>query len=103
MWRIIMGAEKPFTVENGELVFALAPKLRRDWLEKGKASFLLLGRTQVEYRVPEDVDTYADGVKVRSYKLHGDGWAKIEGETLRGGLAERVRAGDFKKIEVEVW
>lgn len=103
MWRIIMGVEKPFTVENGELVFALAPKLRRDWLEKGKASFLLLGRTQVEYRVPEGVDTYAEGVKVRSYKLHGDGWAKIEGETLRGGLAERVRAGDFKKIEVEVW
>lgn len=103
MWRILIGIEKPFNEEKDELVFSLSPKLRHDWLNGGKASFLLFGKTYVEYRVPEGVDTYASGVKVRSYKLFEGGWTKVEGESLRGALAERVRCGDFEKIEVEIW
>ena len=98
MWRVMMGIEKPFTVENGELKFELSPKLHKDFFDGGRASFTLFGKTKV---------TYVNGggkngweCVPASYTLKGERTEKVK--TVTGELAQAVRNGQYTEIEVEL-
>ncbi len=98
MWRLMMGLEQPFTVEGGELKFSLSPKLHKDFFADGRVVFTLFGRTKVTYLNRSGKSTWE--VRVSRYRLIGEETA----ETLSvcGELAEKVRAGKYREIEVEL-
>ena len=88
--------EKPFCVENGELVFAPKPKLSSSFFTKeGKVRFLLFGKTQFEISNPKRLDCY-NGVKL-TYRLDGTPMEEVKGE-----WAQKLREGAFKLVEAEV-
>ena len=99
MWRVMMGIDKPFTVENGVLKFELSPKLHKDFFDGGKASFTLFGKTKITYINHSDKNAY-DGVKPALYRLIGE--KTVEAVSVTGELAENVRNGKYREIEVEL-
>ncbi len=99
MWRLMMGVEHPFTLENGELNFALAPKLHKKFFENGRVSFTLFGSTKVVYLNRSGRSTW-ENVHPALYRLKGDG--VVETPSVKSKLAEDVRAGKFYEIEVEL-
>ena len=102
MWRMMMGTQKPFSVQNGELKFELNPVLSKDFFTKdGSVSFTLFGRTKITYHNKSGKDTYSKGVSVKSYRLKGEGIDEVV-ESVTGALAEKVRAGQIKEIEAEI-
>ena len=102
MWRVMMGIQKPFTVQNGELKFELDPVLNNDFFTKdGSVSFTLFGRTKITYHNKSGKDTYQKGVGVKRYRLKGEGVDEVV-ESVTGALAEKVRTGQIKEIEAEI-
>lgn len=99
MWRIMMGIERPFKVENGTPEFALTPKLKKDFFDGGRVSFTLFGRTKITYINLGGKDTY-DGAEIKLYRLIGEDIT--ETKTVTGRLAENVRSGKYGEIEVEI-
>ena len=99
MWRVMMGIERPFTVQNGALKFELTPKLHKDFFDDGKASFTLFGNTLVTYVNRSGKSTW-DGVKVAKYRLIGE--RTVETPTVTGILAQYVRQAKYHHIEVEL-
>lgn len=99
MWRVMMGVERPFTVENGELKFALSPKLNNEFFSNGKVSFKLFGKIEITYLNRSGKNTY-EGATVALYRLVGE--KTVEVQTVIGELAEAVRSGRYPKIEVEI-
>lgn len=102
MWRVMMGIDRPFTVENGELRFALSPVLHKSFFdERGCVRFRLFGKIDVIYHNASGKSTYEEGVRVVNYRLvgeHTDETAPL----VSGALAENIRAGKIKRIEVEI-
>ncbi len=94
MWRHIMGFERPFLLENGELKFKLSPKLHKDFFRDGKVSFTLFGTTVVTYVNNSGKSTW-EGVNAEYYGINGVKHREISGE-----LAEELRSGKIKEIEV---
>lgn len=99
MWRVIMGVSRPFIFENGELEFRLAPKLHKDFFDCGRVSFTLFGKIKITYVNRSGKSTW-DGTEISKYILKGE--KTIEAQTVTGKLAEEVRSGKFKEIEVEI-
>ena len=98
MWRLMMGIEQPFTVDNGELKFELAPKLSQSFFQNGRVSFTFLSKTKVTYINLSGKNTWDTQVKM--YRLKGK--ETLETKTVTGALAENVRNGDYCEIEVEL-
>lgn len=99
MWRTMMGISKPFVMENGELKFELSPKLHKDFFDGDKVTFRLFGKTDVTYINKSGKSTW-NGTQVARYRLKGE--KTVEAQTVTGSLAEDVRKGKFKTIEVEI-
>jgi hypothetical protein len=94
MYVLLFAGERIFSFEKGILQFHLEPKLSREFFDKkGLASFLLLSKVQVLYHNPKHLDCYK-GVRL-SYLIEGRRLAVVD-----GALAERIRAGQIKKVEV---
>lgn len=96
MWRIMMGAEKPFTVEDGKLTFSLSPKLHKSFFKDNKVSFTLFGSTEITYINESGKNTW-DGLKASRYVIDGVSYESVTGDT-----AENVRDGKYKNIEVNL-
>ncbi len=116
--------DRPFRVENGELVFELAPVLP-GWMfsereeertlvsadetehairfQAGTYAALLLGGALVVYRNPDRLPTYGDGgARVKAMQLtrqDGSG-LQVEGARVAGAVAREIRDGVFCRIEV---
>lgn len=99
MWRTVMGADRPFSVQNGTLRFELSPKLHKDFFADGRVSFTLFGNVQVTYINRSGKSTW-EGVKAAKYTLIGE--ETIETDIVSGALARDVRNNKFSKIEVEL-
>jgi len=119
LWSLLFAGPAPFAVDNARrLVFALKPQLDKEFflkkeaavtldngevalLPKGALAFMFLGKTLVVYRNDKGRPTFGAGaVSVRRYELedrHG-ATETVEGATLVGPLAERARAGEYRKI-----
>lgn len=102
MWHIMMFGEKPFCLENGELVCRLMPVLKGEFFdEAGEVSCTFLGKIQVVYKNPLRKDTFGGGCTAEKMILTSSGVSEtVAGGTLRGERAEKLRAGKYEKIEI---
>ncbi|MBD5632562.1 MAG: cellobiose phosphorylase [Clostridia bacterium] len=99
MWRAMMGIEQPFVTAGGELEFRLSPKLHKDFFDDGRVSFTLFGKTKITYINNSGKSTW-DGAKITLYRLKGE--KTVETQTVTGALAEDIRGGKYREIEVEI-
>ena len=103
IWKNMFIGDKPFTVENGELVLTFKPALP-GWLfdGEGKASFNFLGKCIVTYYNPGRKDTWRLNLEKTRMILHMVDGENIEisGNIVRGDLALKVRSGQVKAIDV---
>jgi len=98
MFALMLFGEKPFSYD-GELKCTFRPILKADYFDANNdVSFLFLGATRVTYHNPMRLDTYKASVK--SIKV--DGKKVISGDTLSGALAQDLRAGKIKNLEIVI-
>lgn len=106
MWVYMMAGPGPFHMEDGQLIFRLAPRLPgRLFDEAGEVAFTLLGKTAVTYRNPRKASTFGEGgAKVVSLALtDAEGQTlRVQGDTLAGEKARSVREGRFVSIAAEL-
>lgn len=106
MWITMMAGKHVFRVSEGELQLRLSPSLP-GWLfdDQGQVSFKFLGRTEVTYHNPEKRDTFGpQAATIRSITVHkNDGKTlRVDGSVIAGGLAEDIRSGNAKKMDIEL-
>ncbi|MEQ8818906.1 MAG: hypothetical protein RLY93_01580 [Sumerlaeia bacterium] len=116
IWLALTIGARPFSIEDGQLQFRLAPVLPARWFSsepatiawQGAKDFLhgnvlvcvAFGKTLVIYHNPEMKNTWGpDGVSVRSYSLDGVTYAP---DAIRGDIARGVRKGLFRRIDVRL-
>jgi hypothetical protein len=101
LWIGMFLGDKIFTYENGELKLHFGPKLA-GWMfdEQGLASFTFLSKCKVTYHNPEHKATYGqDGAKITRIIIT-DTKEEISGDCVSGALAEQIRNGEIKDIQV---
>lgn len=101
LWIGMFIGDKIFTYENSELKLHFAPKLA-GWMfdEQGDASFTFLSATKVTYHNPGRKATYgADAAKITKIVIT-DTQTEITGDCISGSLAEQIRNGEIKDIQV---
>lgn len=103
MWIDMFVGSRVFTYEDDELVLHLEPKLP-DWMfdEKGEVSFTLLSNCKVSYRNPKNKATYGKGGVRITRILIVDKNLTIDGNCIRGSLAESIRRGEIKEVIAEL-
>ncbi|WP_225807811.1 hypothetical protein [Thermococcus bergensis] len=103
IWKNMFVGEGPFSVEDGELVLTFSPALP-GWLfdEEGKVSFRFLGRCRVTYHNPGRKDTWKLDLRKARTVLHLEdgGTIEVESNRVKGELAELVRAGKVREVDV---
>lgn len=106
MWITMMAGKHVFRVQEGELQLHLNPSLP-GWLfdAQGQVSFKFLGSTEVTYHNPEKRDTFGpQAATISSITVHkNDGTTlRVDGSVIAGRLAEDIRSGNVKKLEIEL-
>lgn len=103
MWRIMMAGQKPFRLQDGELILALNPSLP-GWLfpQDGQLSFRLLGSCTVRLHNPSRLDIYDKKLQPVKTVLTGSGPAQIEltGSIIPAPYAAQVRDGQVSAIDI---
>ncbi len=121
LWAHLFLGAAPFVWEQGQLVFRPSPSLRKDFfssqaqptrpfgqdefLPEASAACALLGNTLLVYVNPQRLDSFGPrGAMPRRFTLHGrDGVVRsVEGPQLQGATAQALRAGDFRRVDVEL-
>lgn len=105
MWKIMMFGEKPFTVEDGELVFAVRPVIPARLVgEKRHISAMLLGSTRVSYALSDGGDYFPGGYEVSGLELtyRNGSSAEVKGPAVRGRMAEDIRDQLVEAIAVNL-
>jgi hypothetical protein len=119
LWTHLFLGPAPFVFEEGKLLFRPAPVLSKTFfstneqcanpfgveetLPADSAACALLGTTLLVYINPTCQDTFGDAaVKPCRYQLHGrDGVMQtVEGLHLEGQVAEALRLGQFRRVDV---
>jgi hypothetical protein len=124
MWSLMAFGQEPFKTEVGELIYDPEPNLTADLFTKEKRveklqlsekeaveveipedafAYRFLGSTLVIYHNPERANTFGqDGVSPAAYKLIDEAGKVYQREdsVLKGKLAKKVRAGEFKEINI---
>lgn len=106
MWVTMLAGKQVFRMHDGELQLAFNPLLP-GWLfdERGEVSFRFLGMVEVTYRNPQKKHTYGSDPAVvrRLAVLKQDGTeVEINGPVISGQLAEDVRSGRVRRIEIDL-
>ncbi|MNO17877.1 hypothetical protein D3C76_75780 [compost metagenome] len=104
MWMIMMAGKQVFRMNEEKLVLALNPSLP-GWLfdAQGEIAFNFLGGTEVVYHNPTKQDTYGSNkAEIKSITIRKKDGKIIEimDSVLTGELAEEVRSGSVKRIDV---
>jgi hypothetical protein len=87
---------------NDRLTLELSPKLP-GWLfkEDGTFSFRFLGTCDVSVYNPDRKNTYDLGMIIKTIKVQSDGRIiEVQGPRIEGALAERVRSGEIRSVEL---
>lgn len=105
IWKNMFIGDKPFKLENGELVLEFKPALP-GWLfdNEGKASFKLLGKCIVTYHNPSRIDTWRlnlEEARIIVY-LRNNEKIEVKGNKIRGELALKIRNGEATSIEIHL-
>lgn len=115
IWRLLTVGERPFRLERGELVFRPEPVLPADWFRSDPSTLrlgaihhdlpadclacTLPGGTLLVYRNAHRTNTWGDGA-ARPATFAIAGGEELAGSELRGDVAERLRDGHFRRIDV---
>jgi len=103
MWIAMFVGDKIFTYDGEQLAFHLEPKLS-GWMfdDNGDASFTLLSVCKVTYRNPSRKATFGENA-ARVKRIHiVDKDCIMEGNCIRGALAESIRNGEIKEMVVDL-
>eukprot|EP01039_Chlorochromonas_danica_P007689 gene7689-8496_t len=105
MWAIMFAGQKPFSVEEDDkdLVLTLQPVLPT-WLfdDDDQVSFTFLGSVNVTYHNPSRANSWETTVQRYTVTLVNGQTAVVEGSSLVGDLALKVRNHAVKSIVVEL-
>ena len=103
MWAVMMTGGKPFVLEEGTLTLRLSPKLHKDYFKSDNTvTFTFLKTIQVTYVNHQAVHTY-DRCDIDRITLVSDQEeVVVEGDCLKGELAEAVRAQVYKRIVIDL-
>lgn len=103
MWTMMMTGGKPFTVDDGTLVFNLQPKLDGSFFtEDGEVSFTFLGKIKVTYVNPKRTSTMVD-YHVEKIELYNHDGKTVVGEpVIKGSLAKEIRNLGFEEIKIYI-
>jgi hypothetical protein len=101
LWIEMFIGKKIFTYSDGELKLHFEPKLP-GWMfdEAGDASFTFLSSCRITYHNPKHKPTYGKDAAKISRILIADTMQEVKDIVLRGKLAEAVRNGEIKEINV---
>lgn len=101
MWIEMFIGDKIFTYENGELKLHFNPKLP-DWIfdEKGEVSFMLFAKCEVTYYNQGRKATYGRNAARINKIVITDTKEEINGNTICGSLAEKIRNKEIKRISI---
>lgn len=105
MWKEMMFGAHPFRTEQEELVFSLAPVIPAYLIpEDGRLSAAFMSRTTVCYEFGGHRDYVPGTYRIRHmvFFYENGSQATVEGEKVSGKLAEDIRAGRVRKMEVAV-
>lgn len=119
LWTHLFLGPNPFVFEQGKLLFRPEPVLAKslfstverlatpfgaeETLPAHSASCALLGATLLVYINPERRDTFGQAaVQPCRYRLYGrdDSEQIVESQFLEGEIAEDLRAGRFRRVDV---
>ncbi len=124
MWSMMNFGSNPFNCENGELNFKPNPLLKGELFTKEEKNICLqlsevkkkcynieansyacrfLAKTLLVYHNPERKNSYGkDKAEIRRYKLINKSGEIItrEAESLKGSTAEKLRDGEFERIDI---
>jgi hypothetical protein len=115
IWLLLTIGSHPFTIKDGRLCFALTPALPGDWFTTEAKSLrwkdasvqipvnsfacTLLGGTLLVYHNRQRKNTFGrDAVRPVRYIL--DETQEFKGLLISDGLAEKIRSGSFKRVDV---
>jgi hypothetical protein len=115
LWRLLTVGKQPFTLQEGQLTFALEPVLPGKWFTEAPRQVFwrgqqvqipanafacaLLADILVVYQNPQRLNTYgADAAHIAGCRL--DDVAEVEGPQIRGHLAEQIRQRAVRRIDV---
>ena len=105
MWKEMMFGAHPFRTEQEELVFSLAPAIPAYLIpEDGRLSAAFMSKTTVCYEFGGHRDYVPGTYRIRHmvFFYENGSQATVEGEKVSGKLAEDIRAGRVRKMEVAV-
>lgn len=105
MWKRMFFGATPFTVQKGELVFALQPAIPDYLIDESKTvEALFLGKVKVVYHMEEQKD-YIPGeyaIKEMTLKYMDGGILTTNDNRIVGQVAEDIRSGKIKEINVSL-
>ncbi len=108
MWKLMFFGRNVFEYEDGELVFKPAPSIPEyliaDEYGKFTVQSTLLGRTTVTYEFAEKKDYVPGEYDITEITVeHSDGKEEsVEGNSLKGSLAEQLRSGSISALTVKI-
>jgi hypothetical protein len=121
LWTHLFLGATPFVYEKEQLVFRPEPALPKDFfssataqaqpfgsdetLPKNSVACALLGNTLLVYLNPQHIDTFGPGAAAPCrFTLYGrDGSVQtVQGRQLEGATAQALRAGEIRRVDVEL-
>lgn len=124
MWSLMAFGKKPFKTKGGELIFKPEPELKsalftrnqkqkklqinenesvKISLPENSFSCRFLGKTLLSYQNPERKNTFGENrAEIAEFKLieFSGEETVIKDDKIKGELAERIRDGEFKRINI---
>ena len=103
MWRYMFLGNHIFTLEDGQLVFELSPKLPKSYFKDGIVSVQLFNKTTIVYHLESGIDTYRSDSRISRMVLHTETeTCEIIGSKVYGKWTKDIRDGHVFKINVYI-
>ena len=104
MWAVMMIGEKPFRMQDGDLIFSPDPKLHASFFrDDGNIAFNFMRDVRIIYHNPDGIHAFArQTLSVKTLIGQTGNEIKIEGGVVRGEEARKIRDGHYKEIHIEI-
>ncbi len=103
MWRYMFFGDHLFTLDQGQLVFELKPKLPKSFFKDGIVEVRLFNHTTIVYHLVDEIDTYDPKAYIDKMTLHkADEICEVEGSKVQGKWTKDIRKGQVFKINVYI-
>ena len=105
MWKLMMFGKNPFKFENERLIFGLSPLIPSYLIDDTKTiSATMLGKTVVEYSLPDNKDFIPGDYEITSMELiyKNNTKAQVTSNYVEDRLAKDIRNGEVKSIKIKI-